>query len=78
MHLNISSVHLFILVPLCVHRLDHVEPESEEPTDPTPAEGTNPELTEGKPRCIPLIIFDFVLITTLYQVCLCIKFVEVD
>jgi hypothetical protein len=33
--------------------LDHAELESEELTEPTPVEETNPELNQGKPRCIP-------------------------
>jgi hypothetical protein len=37
----------------------HTEPESEESMETTPAEETNPELTKGKPQCIPPIILDF-------------------
>jgi hypothetical protein len=39
--------------------LDHGHEEPEELTEPAPAEETNPELTKGKPQCIPPIILDF-------------------
>jgi hypothetical protein len=33
--------------------LDHVELESEEPTELAPTEENNTELAQGKPQCIP-------------------------
>jgi hypothetical protein len=39
--------------------LDHGREEPEEATEPAPVEEINPELTEGKPRCISPIIFSF-------------------
>jgi hypothetical protein len=56
MHMNTSDLYLFILVPLCIHMLDHAEPEPEELAT---AEETNPELAEGKPQCIPPIFLGF-------------------
>jgi hypothetical protein len=42
-HVNLRS---------CVPMLDRADPESEELTEPTLAEETNPELAEGKHQCI--------------------------
>jgi hypothetical protein len=74
MHCTVlGSAHLYS------YTLDLAELELEEPTEPAPAEeAANTELTEGKPRCIPPIILNFPLITTLCYICLCIKFVGVD
>ena len=52
-------LHLVILVPLRILDHGHAEPEPEELTELAPAEETNPELTEGKHRCINTTILDF-------------------
>jgi hypothetical protein len=53
----LSSFHS---VPFAYSRSrGHAELESEELIELVPPEETNPELTEGKPGCIPLIILDF-------------------
>jgi hypothetical protein len=59
MHLNTSCCHLFILFHLRILGHGHAELESKELIELVPPEETNPELTEGKPGCIPLIILDF-------------------
>jgi hypothetical protein len=49
---------------LCIIDHGHVEPESEEPTEPAQVEeAANTELTEGNHLCIPPIILGFSLIT---------------
>jgi hypothetical protein len=64
MHLNISYYILSFLFRL--HFLDHAAPELEESMELAQAEeATNTELAQGKPRCIPQLSLDFVLITTL-------------
>jgi hypothetical protein len=57
MHWKLHTCIFFILVPLRI--LDHGRKEPEELTELALAEETNPELTEGKPRRIPLISIDF-------------------
>jgi hypothetical protein len=43
----------FILVShTCIFVINNVEPECEEPPEPAPVEDANPELDQGKPRCI--------------------------
>jgi hypothetical protein len=64
-----------------VYALDHghTKEEQEPLEEPTPAEETaNAELTDGKHRCIPLIILDF-FFNHYFMLCiLCIKLVGVD
>jgi hypothetical protein len=48
LHLIISCMH-HVKMRSCLHMPYHVEPESEEPMEPTPIEETNPELNQDKP-----------------------------
>jgi hypothetical protein len=50
-----------------IYTLDHTEPYPEELSELAPAKAsTNPDLTHGKPWCIPPMIFDFYLNHYLY------------
>jgi hypothetical protein len=59
MHLITSYLHLFILVLFAYSRSRSHGTGPKELTEPTPAEETKPELTEGKPRCNSPLFLDF-------------------
>jgi hypothetical protein len=48
-----------MLIQVLYHTIYLAEPESKEPTELSLVKETNPELDQGKPRCISLKFLDF-------------------
>jgi hypothetical protein len=60
--LGTSCIARFIVCHLLAYTIDHVEPEFEGTPEHVQAEDANPELEQGKHRCIQTPILDSCLI----------------
>jgi hypothetical protein len=66
-HLHLMHCIISLLVHICLHTLDHTEPELEEPTEQAQAENlTNLALDQGKLWCNTPLSLTFILNHYLY------------
>jgi hypothetical protein len=59
---------LWVVPHACTFVLDPTEQEPEELSEPAPAEETNPEQEQGKPRCIKPLSLSFIYNLILFMI----------